>query len=170
MKRKIMEKLRAWKSEKKRKPLILMGARQVGKTFVLKKFGKEEYENTVYINFEDNPRVCKLFEASLEPETILQSLTIEMDAEIVAGKTLLIFDEVQECPGALNSLKYFCENAPEHHIVAAGSLLGVKLAHVEGFPVGKVQFLTLNLLDELGVGLLTIQRIKDILIACFGLG
>ncbi len=120
-----------------------MGARQVGKTFVLKKFGEEEYTNTVCLNFENNPRLCKLFDASLDPKMILKALTIEMNAEIVEGKTLLIFDEIQECPNALNSLKYFCENAPEYHIVAAGSLLGVKLAHVKGFPVGKVQFLTL---------------------------
>ena len=143
MKRAIMNNLRSWKSQSKRKPLILMGARQVGKTFVLKKFGEQEYANTVYLNFEDNPRLCKLFNASLEPKIILKALSIEMNAEIAEGKTLLIFDEIQECPNALNSLKYFCENAPEQHIVAAGSLLGVKLAHVKGFPVGKVQFLSL---------------------------
>lgn len=143
MERKITEKLRLWKDQSGRKPLVLMGARQVGKTFVLKKFGEQEYANTIYLNFEDNPRLCKLFEASLNPEVILRSLTIEMDSEIVAGKTLIIFDEVQECPHALNSLKYFCENAPEQHIIAAGSLLGVKLMHVKGFPAGKVQFLTL---------------------------
>ncbi len=91
----------------------------------------------------ESPRLCKLFDASLDPKMILKALTIEMNAEIVEGKTLLIFDEIQECPNALNSLKYFCENAPEYHIVAAGSLLGVKLAHVKGFPVGKVQLLTL---------------------------
>lgn len=138
-----MEKLRNWKNQAKRKPLILMGARQVGKTFVLKKFGQQEYTNTIYLNFEDTPKLCKLFEASLTPEVILRALSIEMDAPIVAGKTLIIFDEVQECPNALNSLKYFCENAKDQHIVAAGSLLGVKLAHTKGFPVGKVQFLTL---------------------------
>lgn len=143
MKRKIMEKLCHWKLQSKRKPLLLMGARQVGKTFVLKKFGSIEYTNTVYANFEDNPRLCKLFDASLNPEVIIKALCIEMDTTIVAGKTLIIFDEVQECPNALNSLKYFCENAPDQHIVAAGSLLGVKLAHTKGFPVGKVQFLTL---------------------------
>jgi len=120
-----------------------MGARQVGKTFVLKNFGAQEYANVVYLNFEDNPRLCKLFDASLDPKMILKALTIEMNAEIVEGKTLLIFDEIQQCPNALNSLKYFCENAPEQHVAAAGSLLGVKLAHVKGFPVGKVQFLSL---------------------------
>lgn len=143
MKRTITKNLLSWKEQPKRKPLILMGARQVGKTFVLKQFGAQEYDNTVYLNFEDNPRLCKLFDSSLDPKVILKALTIEMNTEIVAGKTLLIFDEIQECPNALNSLKYFFENAPEQHIVAAGSLLGVKLAHVKGFPVGKVQFLTL---------------------------
>lgn len=143
MKRKIMNKLCSWKNQPVRKPLVLMGARQVGKTFVLKKFGEQEYINTVYLNFEDNPRLCKLFDASLNPAEILKAVTIEVNDEIVAGKTLIIFDEVQECPNALNSLKYFCENAPEQHVIAAGSLLGVKLTHVKGFPAGKVQFLTL---------------------------
>jgi Predicted ATPase (AAA+ superfamily) len=143
MKRTVMNRLLAWKSQSKRKPLILMGARQVGKTFVLKRFGEQEYANIVYVNFEDNPRLCKLFDASLDPKMVLKALTIEMNTEVIAGQTLLIFDEIQECPNALNSLKYFCESAPEQHIVAAGSLLGVKLAHVKGFPVGKVQFLSL---------------------------
>lgn len=138
-----MEKLRHWKNQTKRKPLLLMGARQVGKTYVLKQFGSLEYTNTLYINFENNPRVCKLFDASLDPKVIMKALSIEMDASIITGKTLLIFDEVQECPNALNSLKYFCEEAPDQHIIAAGSLLEVKLAHTKGFPVGKVQFLTL---------------------------
>jgi uncharacterized protein len=143
MKRKILQQLISWKTQTKRKPLILMGARQVGKTFALKQFGKEEYANTIYLNFEGNPRLCKLFDSSLDPKVILKSLTIEMNSDIVEGKTLIIFDEIQECPNALNSLKYFYEDAPLQHIVAAGSLLGVKLAHVKGFPVGKVQFLTL---------------------------
>ncbi|MBS0656289.1 MAG: ATP-binding protein [Verrucomicrobia bacterium] len=143
MNRKIMQSLRDWKNQSKRKPLLLMGARQVGKTFVLKQFGQSEYKNTVYVNFENNPRLCQLFEASLSPEIILRSLSIEMNTEIIEGETLIFFDEVQECPNALNSLKYFCENAPNQHILAAGSLLGVKLAHTKGFPVGKVQFLTL---------------------------
>lgn len=143
MKRRIMSDLITWKGQPKRKPLVLMGARQVGKTFVLKEFGAAEYENLLYINFENTPRLAQLFDASLAPEVILRSLSIEMEVPIVAGKTLIFFDEVQECPNALNSLKYFCENAPEHHIVAAGSLLGVKLEHTKGFPVGKVQLLTL---------------------------
>lgn len=153
-----MKDLLAWKSQPKRKPLILMGARQVGKTFVLKKFGEQEYTSTLYLNFEDTPRLCKLFDASLDPKMILKALTIEMNAEIVEGKTLLIFDEIQECPNALNSLKYFCETTPEQHIVAAGSLLGVKLIHVKGFPVGKVQFLTLYPLSFLEY----LEAIKEI--------
>jgi predicted AAA+ superfamily ATPase len=157
-----MEDLRSWKKQPKRKPLILMGARQVGKTFVLKKFGAEEYTNTVYLNFEESPHLRKLFDASLDPKVIIKALSIEMDAEIVAGKTLIIFDEVQECPHALNSLKYFCENAPHQHVVAAGSLLGVKLIHVKGFPVGKVHFLTLYPLSFLEfLGAMKESRLKE---------
>ncbi len=126
-----------------------MGARQVGKTYALKKFGENEYENTVYLNFEDSPKLCDLFEESLKPKDILKALSIEMNCEIQPGKTLIIFDEVQECPNALNSLKYFCEEAKDQHIAAAGSLLGVTLAHTKGFPVGKVQFITLYPLNFL---------------------
>ncbi|OGN62282.1 MAG: hypothetical protein A3F40_02035 [Chlamydiae bacterium RIFCSPHIGHO2_12_FULL_27_8] len=162
MKRKVLNSLIAWKSQPKRKPLILMGARQVGKTFLLKKFGEQEYTNTLYLNFEDNPRLSKLFDASLDPKMILKALTIEMNAEIIEGKTLLIFDEIQESPNALNSLKYFCENTPDQHIVAAGSLLGVKPAHVKGFPVGKVQFLKLYPLSFLEfLEALQETRLKD---------
>jgi uncharacterized protein len=143
MKRAIMHKLVEWKGGPGRKPLILMGARQVGKTSILKQFGASHYQKTVYLNFEDNPKLCKLFEASLAPEAILKALMIEFDITIEPDQTLIIFDEIQECPSALNSLKYFCENAPEYHVAAAGSLLGVKLRHEKGFPVGKVQFLTL---------------------------
>lgn len=143
MKREIFKNLQSWKNQSKRKPLILMGARQTGKTYILKKFAKKEYQNSIYINFEDTPQFSRLFKHSLDPKIILKSLSIEMNSEITEGKTLIIFDEIQECPEALNSLKYFCEKAPLQHVVAAGSLLGVKLAHVKGFPVGKVQFLTL---------------------------
>jgi predicted AAA+ superfamily ATPase len=143
MKRQIMQKLSEWKARQGRKPLLLKGARQVGKTFCIKQFGAEKYRNCVYLNFEDKPRLRQLFDASLEPEKILKAISVEMECVIVPGETLIVFDEVQECPGALNSLKYFCENAPEHHVIAAGSLLGVKLAHTQGFPVGKVQFLTM---------------------------
>lgn len=138
-----MDRLRAWKQQANRKPLILMGARQVGKTYILNKFAECEYQYKLYLNFENNPRLCRLFDSSLDPKVILNSLSIETGIDITPGKTLIIFDEVQECPNALNSLKYFCENAPEQHLVAAGSLLGVKLAHTKGFPVGKVNFLEL---------------------------
>lgn len=143
MKRNIFKKLKAWKGHPRRKPLILMGARQVGKTFLLKKFAKDEYKNRVYLNFEDNPNLCKLFEKDLNPERILKALSIETDTEILEGETLIVLDEIQECPNALNSLKYFCEDAPKQHVVAAGSLLGIKMSHIKGFPVGKVEFLTL---------------------------
>ena len=158
------ENLSHWKQKAQRKPLLLMGARQVGKTFLLRQFGKEEYKNTVYLNFEDNPRLCKLFDAELDPETIIKALSIEMDVEIICEKTLIIFDEVQECPRALNSLKYFCENTPEQHIIAAGSLLGVKLSHIKGFPVGKVEFLTLYPLSFLEfLDAIQETRLKDFL-------
>jgi uncharacterized protein len=143
MKRSIYKNLISWKNQSKRKPLILMGARQVGKTYALKKFGEKEYTNTTYFNFENNPKLCKLFDSSLDPKIILRSLSIEFNVQIEEENSLIIFDEIQECPNALNSLKYFCENEPNLHIVAAGSLLGVKLEHVKGFPVGKVQFMNL---------------------------
>jgi len=169
MKRALRFKLYEWKDKPGRKPLLLMGARQVGKTFLLKQFGAEKFKNTVYLNFEDKPRLCELFKDDLEPTTILKALSIEMECEITLGHTLIIFDEVQQCPKALNSLKYFCENAPQYHIAAAGSLLGVKLNHTEGFPVGKVQFLTLHplsffeFLESLGEQRLLefISEIKD---------
>ncbi|MBS0615361.1 MAG: ATP-binding protein [Verrucomicrobia bacterium] len=143
MKRQIMTRLCAWKDNPKKKPLLLMGARQVGKTFILKEFGKQQYKNVAYLNFENTPGLRPLFDDRLDPKVLLKGLSVELEMEINAGETLIIFDEVQECPRALNSLKYFCEDAPEQHIIAAGSLLGVKMLHVEGFPVGKVEFLTL---------------------------
>lgn len=118
-----------------------MGARQVGKTFVLKEFAKTSYDNSIYLNFEDFPKYKLLFESSLDPKDILRALSLELDSKIVPGKTLIVFDEIQECPKALNSLKYFHEQANEYHVVAAGSLLGVKLKNTGGFPVGKVNFL-----------------------------
>lgn len=143
MKRLIYEQLKNWKNDLLRKPLILMGARQVGKTYILQKFAATEYENYVYINFEDTPSLKILFDNNLNPEEIIKILSIETKIDIKPEKTLIIFDEVQECPNALNSLKYFYETAKEYHICAAGSLLGVKLSHVKGFPVGKVNFLNL---------------------------
>lgn len=141
MKRQILHKLIAWKNAKNRKPLVLMGARQVGKTTSLQHFGSTQYDNVVYLNFEDNPNLKQLFGGVLDPDSIIKALEIETNQKIVADKTLIIFDEVQECPAALNSLKYFNEDANQYHLCAAGSLLGVKLAHQKGFPVGKVNFL-----------------------------
>lgn len=143
MKRELFKQLQAWKNNKKRKPLILMGARQVGKTTLLKQLGASEYQQYAYLNFEEKPALRSLFEASLEPDVLLKTLKIETNIDIQPGSTLIIFDEIQECPNALNSLKYFCEEAREYHICAAGSLLGVKLEHTKGFPVGKVNFLNL---------------------------
>lgn len=143
MKREILAQLNVWKDGDRRKPLLLMGARQVGKTYILKQFADTTYKNSVYINFEDMPALKSVFEKNLTPEAILKALTIATEQEIVPDSTLIILDEIQECPNALNSLKYFCETANEYHICAAGSLLGVKLAHTKGFPVGKVNFLHL---------------------------
>ena len=143
MKRDIYNDLLEWKKSKRRKPLIINGARQVGKTHTLKHFGKHHYENTVYLNFERNEKLCTFFDQSLDPKHLIKVLSIYAETTISPGKTLIIFDEVQVCPKALNSLKYFCEETPEYHIAAAGSLLGVKTAQDGGFPVGKVNFLDL---------------------------
>jgi predicted AAA+ superfamily ATPase len=143
MKRDIYQKLQAWKSSSRRKPLILNGARQVGKTYALNYFAGQAYENAVYLNFEKDKSLSAYFEDSIEPHRIINFLSLHTKATITPEKTLLIFDEVQECPRALNSLKYFCEEANEYHVVGAGSLLGVKTKHTGGFPVGKVNFLDL---------------------------
>lgn len=143
MKRDIYKALEAWKHSARRKPLVLNGARQVGKTHALKHFGATAFTNMVYLNFEKDAKIADYFEGTLDPRQIIKFLSIHSGELIEAGKTLLVFDEVQECPRALNSLKYFYEEANEYHIVAAGSLLGVKIAQEEGFPVGKVNFLHL---------------------------
>ncbi|MDN3508309.1 MAG: AAA family ATPase [Simkaniaceae bacterium] len=143
MKRDIYRQLLDWKASKRRKPLIVNGARQVGKTHALKHFGKHNFENTVYLNFERNEKLCTYFEGNLDPIKLINTLSIYAEIDIDPSKTLIIFDEIQACPRALNSLKYFCEEAPEYHITAAGSLLGVKTAQQGGFPVGKVNFLHL---------------------------
>lgn len=132
-----------WKDKKNRKPLIIKGARQVGKTWLMKEFGKRYFENVIYINFENNQRMKNVFEMDYDIKRILSALTIECGKEIEATHTLLIFDEIQEVPKALNALKYFYENAPEYAIVAAGSLLGIALHAGTSFPVGKVDFVTL---------------------------
>jgi len=143
MKRDIFLSLEQWKTSTRRKPLILNGARQVGKTYALKYFGKTSYENTIYLNFERNEQLAHFFEKTIDPIQIIQFLSIYAEEEIHPESTLIIFDEIQECPKALNSLKYFCEDANEYHVVAAGSLLGVKTANEKGFAVGKVNFLHL---------------------------
>lgn len=143
MQRDLTEHLQKWKASERRKPLILNGARQVGKTHSLKEFGKSSYQKTAYLNFEKEERLAGYFESTLDPKKLLQILSIHTEIEIEPENTLIIFDEIQECPKALNSLKYFCEEAPSYHIASAGSLLGVKIAHDKGFPVGKVNFLSL---------------------------
>ena len=143
MKRDIYQLLEDWKRSRRRKPLILNGARQVGKTYALKHFGKASYEKIAYLNFEKDEKLGQYFEDTLDPKQLIKILSIHAEVEIEPNHTLLIFDEIQECPKALNSLKYFCEDANEYHVVAAGSLLGVKTAGEKGFPVGKVNFLHL---------------------------
>ena len=139
-----IEDLRNWKHKKNRKPLIIEGARQVGKTWIMKEFGRQEYQNIVYINFDSNARVAELFSADLNTQRILRGIEIYAGKKIDPENTLIIFDEVQEVPKALSSLKYFCEDAPEYHIVCAGSLLGIALHDGTSFPVGKVEFLKLH--------------------------
>lgn len=142
MKRDIQQKLVEWKASKLRKPLILKGARQVGKTWVLKQFGTEAYQNMIYINFDENPECKDFFTKDLNPERILKDLSLYSNQPILPATTLIVFDEIQESPEALNSLKYFCEEKNEYHVATAGSLLGVKLT--KGFPVGKVNFIELT--------------------------
>ncbi|MDR1565061.1 MAG: ATP-binding protein [Oscillospiraceae bacterium] len=143
MKRTAMQELLSWKAGKHRKPLIIRGARQVGKTWLMREFGKTAYQNTAYINFDKNKQMQELFSADLNVERLIIGLELYVGHKIDPQNTLLIFDEVQEVPEALTSLKYFNENAPEYHIICAGSLLGVALHKGTSFPVGKVDFLEL---------------------------
>lgn len=138
-----IEKLYKWKNSSRRKPLIIEGARQVGKTWLMKEFGKQAYADTVYINFDSNSRMADLFSADLDTDRLILGLELYAGRKINPENTLLIFDEVQEVPRALASLKYFYENAPQYHIVCAGSLLGIALHQGTSFPVGKVDFLKL---------------------------
>lgn len=144
MKRDIYEKLLTWKSSRRRKPLLLQGARQTGKTFILKEFGRNEYESVVYCNFEEDPGLDQFFHRDLNPKRILADISIYADRTIKPRTDLVIFDEIQGSNLALNSLKYFEEHEDDFHIVAAGSLLGVKLSSPGSFPVGKVNFLLLH--------------------------
>lgn len=138
-----IEKLFQWKQSKRRKPLIIEGARQVGKTWLMQEFGKQAYDDVVYVNFDSNATMSELFATDLDVNRLIMGLELYANRKIDPDKTLLIFDEVQEVPRALASLKYFYENAPQYHIVCAGSLLGVALHQGTSFPVGKVDFLKL---------------------------
>ena len=147
MQRRIIQALKKWRLKPNRKPLIIQGARQVGKTWAMKHFGETCFTQTAYINFDHNPRMQTLFSGDYDISRLLLGLKIESGVDIQAEDTLLIFDEIQEVPQALASLKYFYENAPQLHIAAAGSLLGISLHHQVSFPVGKVDFLPLYPMD-----------------------
>lgn len=138
-----IEKLFKWKESRRRKPLIIEGARQVGKTWLMKEFGSRAYADTVYINFDSNSRMAELFSSDLNIDRLIMGIELYAGKKINADNMLLIFDEVQEVPRALSSLKYFYENAPQYHIICAGSLLGIALHQGTSFPVGKVDFLSL---------------------------
>lgn len=144
MERLILKKLQDWKNSLYRKPLILQGVRQVGKTWILKEFGKRYYENIAYFNFDENEEYKQFFETTKDVERILQNLMLASGQKIIPEKTLIIFDEIQDCPNVINSMKYFCENAPQYHIACAGSLLGIALAKPSSFPVGKVNFMQID--------------------------
>ncbi|GHT16772.1 ATPase [Bacteroidia bacterium] len=151
MQRKITAELLAWKNSKNRMPLILNGARQIGKTYSIKEFGEKEFANMVYINLERNEPIREIFDGNISPKVLIPALETNTEQRIKAGETLIFLDEIQACERALTSLKYFCEDAPEYHVAAAGSLLGVAVAmkHREkySFPVGKVNEIYLYPLD-----------------------
>ena len=142
MKRNAIQNMINWKSDEERKPLVLRGARQVGKTWLMKEFGKNCYRSFVYFNFDEEDELKSIFETNKNPQRIIELLSMISGEKILPGETLIIFDEIQECPEALNALKYFNEKAKEHHVIAAGSLLGTLLAKPKSYPVGMV-----NLLD-----------------------
>ncbi len=144
MKRFVMKKLYTWKNSPYRKPLILNGIRQVGKTWLLREFGKTEYENVAYFNFDENKEYKQFFQTTKDVDRIVQNLIMASGQRIQPETTLVIFDEIQECNEALNTLKYFCENAPQFHVACAGSLLGVALSKPASFPVGKVDFIDMH--------------------------
>lgn len=144
MERLILKQLLEWKCSPYRKPLILKGVRQVGKTWVLKEFGRRYYENIAYFNFDEHEEYKQFFETTKDTGRILQNLMLVSGQKIIPEKTLIIFDEVQDCPKVINSMKYFCENAPQYHIACAGSLLGIALAKPAAFPVGKVDFMQID--------------------------
>lgn len=143
MKREIESKLIAWKNSTHRKPLIVMGARQVGKTYLLQQFGKNHYEHLAYINCDNNPQVANLFAEGYDIERILLAIGAITKVPIIAGKTLIVLDEIQELRHGLTALKYFCELAPQHHVAVAGSLLGITMHHGASAPVGKVDIINM---------------------------
>ena len=148
MKRKMSKKLLEWKSSNDNMPLIIYGARQVGKTYTILSFGKENYKNVAYINFEDNNEMAKIFEQNLDVERIIKQISVRLGISIFEEDTLIFFDEIQSCERALTSLKYFAESKYKYHIIAAGSLLGIAVNRKQySFPVGKVKMLTLYPLD-----------------------
>lgn len=144
MKRKALQDLIQWKHREDRKPLVLRGARQVGKTWLMREFGKNHYANFVYFNFDEEADLKSIFEANKNPERIIQLLSLIAGEKILPEQTLVLFDEIQECPDALNSLKYFKEKANEYHVIAAGSLLGTLLAQPKSYPVGMVNLLEIQ--------------------------
>lgn len=155
MKRLILQRLCDWKQKTFKKPLLIYGARQVGKSWIMEEFGKTCFKDYVHINFEKNDRICSLFNNSLDPKVILQGLEIETHKKI-SSETLIVFDEIQACPQAITSLKYFCEDLPAYSVIGAGSLLGVALHEGISFPVGKIDVLHmypmtfLEFLDAIG--------------------
>ena len=163
MERALYGYLQEWKKSSRRKPLLLQGARQVGKTWLINAFGRREYQNYIYLNFEQNPGLRSLFTGDLAPGQIIHNISLYLGQKIEAANTLLCFDEIQALPEAITSLKYFQEQAPQYHLVAAGSLLGVQVGKTGSFPVGKVNFMTLyslsfsEFLDAMGEGLLLEQ-------------
>lgn len=143
MERELMKKLIEWKHSPRRKPLIIKGARQVGKTWLMKSFGHQYYEKVAYVNFDHNNRMKDVFTGDFSIDRILMAINAETGQNVTPGNTLIIFDEVQEVPDAITALKYFEENAPEYHVIAAGSLLGMAIHEGVSFPVGKVNILSL---------------------------
>lgn len=144
LERRLMKKLIEWKDSPRRKPLILKGARQVGKTWLMKNFGRQYYQKTAYINFDHNERMKNVFSLDFSIDRILLAINAETGVKVTPGDTLIIFDEIQEAPNAITALKYFAENGSEYHVMAAGSLLGMAIHEGVSFPVGKVNILTLH--------------------------
>ena len=144
MQRRAMKELVRWKNKRNRKPLILKGARQVGKTWLMKEFGNRYFDRIAYVNFDSDSRMRNIFDQDYDISRIIRMINIETGVRIEPEKTLIIFDEVQEAPKAISSLKYFCENAPEYAVIAAGSLLGVSIHEGVSFPVGKVETIEIH--------------------------